>query len=129
MVVVLALAIKLSLQLLSGIPALNTYAFGLRPIVIAYLHLVLLGLVSMYLIYHLLEQSFVYWSKLTGWGIGLLVLGFVGTELLLVLQGLALVGNIGNLYSPLGLLLSSVTMVAGQIVLLVSAYRSVRKSS
>lgn len=129
MVVVLALAIKLGLQVLSAIPALNTYAFGLRPIVIAYLHLVLLGLVSMYLIYHLLEQSFVYWSKLTGWGIGLLVLGFVGTELLLVLQGLALVGNIGNLYSPLGLLLSSVTMVAGQIVQLISAYRSVRKSS
>ena len=45
-----ALTIKLLLQLSSTIPVLSKLAFGFRPVVIAYLHLVLLLIVSMSLL-------------------------------------------------------------------------------
>ena len=43
-----ALSAKLLLQLGSTIPSLSDLAFGFRPIVIGYLHLVLLGVISMF---------------------------------------------------------------------------------
>ncbi|HNF72304.1 MAG TPA: hypothetical protein PLP34_07820, partial [Chitinophagaceae bacterium] len=45
-----ALCIKLLLQLGSTHPALSQLAFGFRPIVIAYLHLVLLGVITLFLL-------------------------------------------------------------------------------
>ncbi len=47
---ILAFCIKILLQTGSGIPALSKIAFGLRPIVIGYLHLILLGMISLFLI-------------------------------------------------------------------------------
>lgn len=54
----IALAIKFSLQLGSVIPTLSQLAFGFRPIVIAYLHLILLSIISVFLL------AFAYWN---GW--------------------------------------------------------------
>ena len=42
----IALSVKLLLQLVSTIPSLSNLAFGFRPIVIGYLHLVLLGVIG-----------------------------------------------------------------------------------
>lgn len=48
----IALTIKFSLQLGSTIPAVSELAFGFRPIVIAYLHLIFLAFVSMFLLFY-----------------------------------------------------------------------------
>lgn len=53
----LAFIAKIILQGLSAIPQLNTYAFGVRPIVIGFLHLVLLVFVSLFLIGYFLEKG------------------------------------------------------------------------
>lgn len=45
-----ALSLKFLLQLGSTYPPLSTLAFGFRPIVIAYLHLVLLGVITIFII-------------------------------------------------------------------------------
>ncbi|HLI93789.1 MAG TPA: hypothetical protein VKU83_09275, partial [Puia sp.] len=47
-IALVALAIKLILQGLSAIPAIGRHAFGYRPVIIAYLHLVLLGFISVF---------------------------------------------------------------------------------
>ena len=60
MILGLALSIKLFLQLGSTIPEVSTLAFGFRPIVIAYLHLVLLGIISLFLLVVLFSENFVH---------------------------------------------------------------------
>src|SRR2546422_17238 len=53
----IALSIKLLLQLGSTIPSLSTMAFGFRPIVIGYLHLVLLGIISLFLLGFMIAEK------------------------------------------------------------------------
>jgi hypothetical protein len=48
LILALAISIKLLLQLGSAIPSISKLAFGFRPIVIAYLHLVLLAIISFF---------------------------------------------------------------------------------
>ncbi len=56
---ILAITIKFILQTISVIPSLSQLVFGFRPIVIAYLHLVLLGVYSLFLIGWLGEQRLI----------------------------------------------------------------------
>jgi hypothetical protein len=85
--VALALTVKLLLQLFSTIPSLSDLAFGFRPIVIGYLHLVLLGIISLFLLTVLLvftkQQSLSLMRK----GITVFVSSILLNELLLMLQG------------------------------------------
>src|SRR5690606_11609688 len=50
----LAYTIKVTLQVGSVVPSLNTLAFGYRPIVIGYLHLVFLGVITLFLLGYLI---------------------------------------------------------------------------
>jgi len=52
-----ALGIKLMLQLGSTIPIVSKLAFGFRPVVIAYLHLVLLAVVSLFLLFYIFANN------------------------------------------------------------------------
>lgn len=58
-IVLVALVLKLSLQLLSAFPFIAQMAYELRPVVIAYLHLVLLGVVSLSLLVWYLESNLI----------------------------------------------------------------------
>ncbi len=82
-----AVSIKFLLQAVSVIPALSQLVFGFRPIVIAYLHLVLLGVYSLFLIAYLKVRGHMADSK----GARIAVFGFLGgvflNELLLAVQG------------------------------------------
>ena len=84
-----AITIKFLLQTISVIPSLSQLVFGIRPIIIAYLHLVLLGAMSLFLI------GFVF---ATGWAVPVkfarnaaftFLVGVVLNELLLTVQGFA----------------------------------------
>lgn len=56
--IAIAYTSKLLLQLGSTIPEISTLAFGFRPIVIAYLHLVLLGIISVFLLTYIMGFIF-----------------------------------------------------------------------
>jgi len=87
--VALSLTIKLGLQLGSTLPAISQMAFGFRPIVIAYLHLVLLAIFSVFLL------CFFYTNQLmqvVGWsftGLLVFVAGVFINEIVLAIQGIA----------------------------------------
>jgi hypothetical protein len=76
---------KLYLQFLSGIPAIADYVFHNRNIVIVYLHMVLLGFITSFLLawWYKLNPSgmkvYFYWSILN------YLLGFLGSEIILLL--------------------------------------------
>lgn len=59
----IALSLKFLLQLGSTIPVLSQLAFGFRPIVIAYLHLVLLAIISLFLLFYIYANELITFNK------------------------------------------------------------------
>ncbi|TXI31573.1 MAG: hypothetical protein E6Q58_04990 [Niabella sp.] len=55
---ILSMTIKFILQAISVIPSLSQLVFGIRPIVIAYLHLVLLGVYSLFILGFCFSRGF-----------------------------------------------------------------------
>lgn len=85
----LALTIKLLLQAGSVIPSLSQLAFGFRPIVIGYLHLVLLGVITLFILAYIIAFKLIPVNKITQAGIIIFTIGILVNEVLLMLQGIA----------------------------------------
>jgi hypothetical protein len=83
----LAFSVKLMLQLASTIPSLSTLAFGFRPVVIGYLHLVLLGFVSLFILGYALCSGLVVLKPMSRLGIWIFISGIIGNEVALLVQG------------------------------------------
>ena len=79
-----AFMLKLALQLFSAFPSVALLAFERRFYIIAYLHLVLLGFVTFFLLAWYSEQ---YGMPLKRWFTYLLLAGFVSSELVMVSVG------------------------------------------
>lgn len=113
-----AFLIRILLQTLSTIPALSKFAFAYRPVVIGYLHLILLGCITLFLLAFLYGKGF--WQshkRLAGTGILLFMLGFLGTEGTLMMQGLGYIGWISIPYMNEVLFASAILLFSGILVL------------
>lgn len=117
LMVSVALSIKLLLQLGSTIPSLSTLAFGFRPIVIGYLHLVLLAVTSMFLLAAMRKARLLQLNQLTVTGTCIFVLGILLNELLLMLQGVAGLAGWAIPMINTGLLLAAVVLFSGILIL------------
>jgi hypothetical protein len=84
LIAMVALVLKSLLQLLSGFPSVSQMAYELRPVVIAYLHLVLLGVISHSLFVWYLESELLDRSKAVP-AIILYVASFTAMELCLII--------------------------------------------
>jgi len=84
-----ALSIKLLLQLGSTIPFLSKLAFGFRPVVIGYLHLMFLGVISLFIIGFCKMNKFIITTRAGNTGITFFVSGIILNEILLMIQGLS----------------------------------------
>lgn len=85
----LALSIKFMLQLGSTIPAISQLAFGFRPIVIAYLHLVLLAIISLFLLFYIYANHLIHFNKPIKIGVIIFSIGVLLNEIILAVQGIA----------------------------------------
>ncbi|WP_281323374.1 hypothetical protein [Flavobacterium aestivum] len=85
----LALIIKLALQLGSTLPTVSQLAFGFRPIVIAYLHLVLLAVISLFLLFYIYACHLILITKKIKFGLILFSIGVLINEIILAIQGIA----------------------------------------
>ena len=90
----IAFSIKLLLQLGSTIPSLSTLAFGFHPIVIGYLHLVLLGVITLFLLGYMIVENQILMNSKTIAGVKIFTAGIIINEILLMTQGVAAIGNI-----------------------------------
>jgi hypothetical protein len=89
---IVAFFLKIVLQVPSAHPEIAHLAFGFRPIIIGYLHLIFLVLVSFFLLSELGEMNVIPLTHLTGrWGLLIFSTGVVLNEMLLGMQGLAAV--------------------------------------
>jgi hypothetical protein len=113
----LAGSIKFLLQTGSLHPGLAKLAFGFRPIVIGYLHLVLLGFITIFIIAYLKHTGFI---AAGGWrkkGLVTLVAGIVLQEVLLLVQGVLAISYNGVPFINEALLLSALVMLTGIMLL------------
>jgi hypothetical protein len=85
----IAVSIKILLQLGSTIPSLSTLAFGFRPIVIGYLHLILLGVISLFLLGFMMAEKNITLSKKCFSAVKIFTTGVIINELFLMIQGIA----------------------------------------
>jgi len=87
--VVLAVSVKLILQAISIIPSLSQLVYGFRPIVIAYLHLVLLVIISLFILGYAFQNQSLQLNKGIRFGIYGLLFGIFLNEFMLMIQGVA----------------------------------------
>ena len=86
--VLIAYFLKLVLQLISTFPSIALLAYHNRNFVIAYLHLVLLGFISLFAIAAIIHTYKIKWRGHLKIGIALFLFSFCTTESLLILQAL-----------------------------------------
>ncbi|MBS1603462.1 MAG: hypothetical protein JST42_12400 [Bacteroidetes bacterium] len=84
----ISFSLKLTLQAASVIPALGAFAFGYRPLIIAYLHLVVLGCISSALLAFFFTNDLLPASSRARIGLTCFFSGVVANELILFLQSL-----------------------------------------
>ncbi len=85
----IAFTIKLVLQSGSVHPQLSQLSYGFRPIIIGYLHLVLLGVTTIFIIGYIISKRLIVVSRSIVVGVSIFVAGVILNELLLMLQGVA----------------------------------------
>src|ERR1035437_7919537 len=73
----IALSIKLLLQAGSTIPYLSKIAFGFRPVVIGYLHLVLLGVITLFIMGYSKMNNFIFTNRIGNSGIIIFISGII----------------------------------------------------
>ncbi len=83
----IAMSIKFLLQAISVIPSLSQLVFGIRPIVIAYLHLILLGAYSTFILGYLFKNGYLKISVVAKYASLSFVMGVLINEILLAIQG------------------------------------------
>jgi len=109
----IALTIKLFLQTGSVIPFLSKLAFGFRPIVIGYLHLVLLAVITIFLIAYMYSFKFLSLNKITISGIIVFVSGIFINEILLMIHGIADLNYQKVAFMPLLLFITALILFTG----------------
>jgi hypothetical protein len=121
---IIAFFIKCILQTGTIFPELGKLVYGDRAIIVGYLHLVLLGFLTIYLLAHLLQSGMLYsGSKFTRMAIITFVTGVIANETILMVQGfgnMLLVSN--SLYATV-LWGISIWLFSGTILVLISRIR------
>jgi hypothetical protein len=117
-----ALSIKLLLQMGSVIPSLSNLAFGFRPIVIGYLHLVLLGVITMFILGYTTAFNLLIANKIARSGIITFVAGIIINECLLMAQGVAALSYTG-IPAINEMLLGAAFIMFGGMLLFVTAVK------
>lgn len=87
--VLIAVSLKLILQAVSTIPSLSQFIYGFRPVVIAYLHLVLLVIISLFLLGYSFVSNGLVINKAVKIAIYGLLIGILLNEIMLMIQGIA----------------------------------------
>jgi hypothetical protein len=118
--VAVSYTLKCALQLLSAHPFIAELAFNNRPFVITYLHLVLIGVVTFFLLFWYLEKRIAEGKLMVG--VWFIIVGFVGSELMMILSGTKGLHHISSSSLAILLFIFSVLITVGVGVFLLYIY-------
>jgi hypothetical protein len=124
----LAFTIKLTLQTGSIHPELSHISYGFRPIIIGYLHLVLLGVTSIFVLGYIVSFELISVNKPLIMGLIVFVSGVIINELLLLIQGVAAFSYTSIPYINEMLIAAAVILLTGILIMLISRLRIYEKS-
>ncbi len=113
LLILVSFVLKICLQILALFPGLQPYFFYSRNLIIAYIHLNLIGVISFLFIFIIVQAEWVELWWLTKAGNFLLMLGFLITEILLSISGF------GWGFYPWSLLIFSGVMTVGIFTFLI----------
>lgn len=119
-----ALTIKFLLQAVSVVPYLSHFAFSIRSIVIAFLHLILLGIYSLFIIGYMFLKKTIQPSPIAKFAAFSFLGGVVINELVLALLGFAAFFYISIPYSNLMLLGAAVILFTSALILFASQLKA-----
>lgn len=122
-----AVSLKLLLQLGSTVPALSQLAFGFRPIVIAYLHLVLLAVISLFLLFYIYANHLIHYNKQIKMGIIIFSVGVLLNEVILAIQGIASFSYTVIPFANEILFGAAIVLVSGVGIMAIYAIKKVKK--
>ncbi|MEJ8755623.1 hypothetical protein WG947_01330 [Pontibacter sp. H259] len=95
----MAFILKALMQFASAFPYMADLAYNLRNFIIGYLHLVLIGFVSFFILALFAQQGWLSFRRsISRWGMGLFILGFISSEALLFLQGIFYWAGLGEIH-------------------------------
>ncbi len=117
----LAFTFKLILQLMSALPFIASLAYRVRDFVIGYLHLVLLGFISLF-VFAVINQQLQ--SKTFTAAVKLFLIPFFTTEILLMITALAAVSRTAIPYASELLLVFSVLFPLSILIMVVAVRKS-----
>ena len=120
----IAFSIKLLLQSGSIYPALSQLSYGFRPIIIGYLHLVLLAVTSIFILGYIVSFELVPVTKKLITGVFIFVAGIIINELLLMVQGVAALTYNNIPYINILLLIAAVILFAGISIMFISRFKA-----
>ncbi|OUR92319.1 hypothetical protein A9Q87_07500 [Flavobacteriales bacterium 34_180_T64] len=126
---IVCFGLKMGLQVLSLIPEISQSIYQHRNVVIGFIHLTLLGAISGFLLSFIIQSRLVTYTKGLYLGVYIFILGFVITELLLIIQGYKFhsgSGLIANYY--LLLFLSSMLLPIGILSIVFNIYKTPSKA-
>jgi hypothetical protein len=116
----IAMSLKFLLQLASTIPSLSTLTFGFRPVVIGYLHLVLLGCITLFILGYIFANKLIVLNKNAFRGVIIFTSGIFINEALLMIQGISAMEYINVPFINELLLSAAVILFTGLVVLNIS---------
>lgn len=118
----ISMSIKLILQLGSTYPALSQLAFGFRPIIIGYLHLVFLALISVFILGYIIAEKLIVINQSIIVGIVIFVSGIFINEILLMFQGVYALATERLPYINELLLLAAIIMFTGIFLIVIKQF-------
>jgi hypothetical protein len=125
----IASTLKICLQLGSVIPAVSKFAFGFRPVVIAYLHLALLAITTIFLLTYSLLKEFVPGNRPVQKGIVVFAAGVLLNEGVLGIQGIASISYTVIPYANETLFALAILLLIGLIMIVNGLRKSVAEST
>ncbi len=119
-----AFVLKMLMQSLTIFTEIGNLVFANRPMIIGFLHLVLLGFVSLYLIAHFLQADYLRQNKTSEMAVNVFASAVVLNEVILMMQGLGvmLMTN-SSIYSWM-LWVTGAGLFAGSLMLVFSFYNN-----
>lgn len=122
-----ALCVKLLLQLGSTIPSLSDLAFGFRPIVVGYLHLVLLGVISLFILGSMFSEDHFQQSKTAITGVFVFTGAVILNEVLLMIQGVAAITYTSVPFINEFLFVTSLCLFTGAVLMAINRKKKITK--
>ncbi|WKS94427.1 hypothetical protein [Riemerella columbina] len=117
-----AFAIKIGLQLGSNSPAISQFAFGFRNIVIAYLHLILLMCISVFLLAQIFSKGYFKATQLQRYSIISFLIFVFLNELILGSMGIFSIRYVSIPYAAEALVIISLGILLSVLMILKSTY-------